>query len=79
MSMAFLRELAQGIHLLKSPEERERFLGVVGALTLRMISLNKASEIMGMSRETFLGLLEAAGVEYSYLEQEDVEIERTWQ
>jgi len=40
--------------------------------------LDKASEVMGMRREAFLRLLEALGVEYSYLEEGDVEAERAW-
>jgi len=78
MGTTSLREIADDLPLLKSSEEREKLLGVVGALVLRRISLDKASEIMGMRRETFLGLLEALGVEYSYLEEEDVEAERAW-
>jgi len=78
MEIASLREIVVEPSLLKSPEEREKFLGVVGALTLRWISLSKASEIMGINREVLLGVLDALGVEYSYLDEEDVEIERTW-
>jgi len=74
MEVASLRAIADE----RSTEEREKLLGVVGALVLRRISLDKASEIMGMRREAFLGLLEALGIEYSYLEERDVEIERTW-
>jgi len=57
--------------------EHKKLLEVVGALVSRKISY-KASEAMGMRREAFLRLLEALGVEYSYLEEEDVEAERTW-
>ncbi len=78
MSTAVLRELTESFSLLKTPEERERFLTVVGALTLRVISLEKASELMGMSKEAFLGLLEATGIDFSYLDGEDGEIERSW-
>ena len=78
MGTTSLREIADDLPLLKSSEEREKLLGVVGALVLRRVSLDKASEIMGMRREAFLGLLEALGVEYSYLEEGDVEAERAW-
>ena len=78
MEVASLRAIADELPILRSTEEREKLLGVVGALVLRRISLDKASEIMGMRREAFLGLLEALGIEYSYLEERDVEIERTW-
>jgi hypothetical protein len=33
---------------------------------------------MGMERERFLGLLDAMKLEYSYLEDEDVEVEKKW-
>ena len=78
MGIAALQEIVDELPLLKSTEDREKLLGVVGALVLRRISLDRASEIMGMQREAFLGLLGALGVEYSYLEEKDVETERTW-
>jgi predicted tellurium resistance membrane protein TerC len=78
MSAPLLREIAFKLPILKSDEERENFLGVLGALTLRWISLGKASEIMNMNKETLLGFLDALGVEYSYLKEEDVGIERNW-
>ena len=78
MGIAALQEIADEFPLLRSTEDREKLLGVVGALVLRRISLGKASEIMGMQREAFLALLEALGVEYSYQEEKDVETERTW-
>jgi predicted HTH domain antitoxin len=78
MGTRSLQEIANELPLLRYTEDREKLLGVVGALVLRRISLSKASEIMGMHKETFLGLLQALGVEYSYLNQEDVEVERTW-
>ncbi|MBW2116217.1 MAG: hypothetical protein JRH04_15670 [Deltaproteobacteria bacterium] len=59
-------------------DDREKLLGVVGALVLRKISLSKASEIMGMERERFLGLLDAMKLEYSYLKDQDVEVEKKW-
>jgi len=62
----------------KSGEDREKLLGVVGALVLRRISLDKAAEIMGMQRERFLTLLETIGVNYSYLEQADLTEAESW-
>jgi len=60
----------------KTVDDREKLLGVVGALVLRKISLSKASEIMGIERERFLGLLDAMKLEYSYLKDQDVEVEK---
>jgi predicted HTH domain antitoxin len=73
-----LREVAMDLPFLKSGEDREKLLGVVGALVLRRISLDKAAEIMGMQREQFLTLLETIGANYSYLESADLTAEKTW-
>ena len=73
-----LKEIASGLPFLKTLNEREKLLGVVGALVLRQVSLNKAAEIMGMGKEAFLELLDAMRVEFSYLEENDVETERKW-
>ncbi len=73
-----LREVAMDLPFQKSGEDREKLLGVVGALVLRRISLDKAAEIMGMQRERFLTLLETIGVNYSYLEQADLTEAESW-
>jgi predicted HTH domain antitoxin len=73
-----LREIANELTFLKSQEDREKLLAVVGALVLRKISLAKASEIMGLEREVFLGFLDALGVEFSYSKEEDIDEEKTW-
>lgn len=78
MEITPLEEIAAELPLLKSIEERGKLLSVVGALVLRRISLDKASEIMDMQKESFLGLLDALGLEYSYMDKEDVEAEKTW-
>lgn len=78
MQVSALREIANDLPFFKTVGDREKLLGVIGALALQRISLSKASEIMAMEREAFLGLLDAMGVEYSYLEERDVEIERIW-
>lgn len=78
MQISPLREIANELPFFKSVDDREKLLGVIGALVLRRISLSKASEIMGMEREAFLGLLDAMKLEYSYLEEQDVETEKKW-
>jgi predicted HTH domain antitoxin len=78
MDISPLREIANELPFFKSVDDREKLLGVIGALVLRRISLGKASEIMGMGREAFLGLLDAMKLEYSYLEEQDVETEKKW-
>ena len=76
--MSPLKEIANELPFFKAVDDREKLLGVIGALVLRKISLGKASEIMGMARERFLGLLDAMNLGYSYLEDQDVDIEKKW-
>jgi predicted HTH domain antitoxin len=78
MQVSPLKEIARDLPFFKTLDDREKLLGVVGALVLRRISLSKASEIMGMERERFLGLLDAMRLEYSYLEDQDIDVERKW-
>lgn len=78
MDVSPLREIANELPFFKTVDDREKLLGVIGALVLRKISLGKASEIMGMERERFLGLLDAMKLEYSYLEDQDIDIEKKW-
>jgi hypothetical protein len=58
------QEIASQLQLFQSIEQKERFIFVIGALTSRLISLYKASEIMG--------------IDFSYLTVEDVVIEKIW-
>lgn len=78
MQVSPLKKIANELPFFKTVDDREKLLGVIGALVLRKISLSKASEIMGMERERFLGLLDGMKMEYSYLEDQDVEVERKW-
>ncbi len=78
MQISPLREIANELPFFKTVNDREKLLGVIGALVLRKISLSKASEIMGIERERFLGLLDGMKLEYSYLEDRDVEVEKKW-
>lgn len=78
MESSPLKEIASELPYLKTVSEREKLLGVVGALVLRQVSLSKAAEIMGMGKEAFLELLDAMRVEFSYLEESDVETEVKW-
>ncbi len=78
MQVSPLKEIAKDLPFFKTVDDREKLLGVVGALVLRRISLSKASEIMGMERERFLGLLDAMRLEYSYLDDQDIEVEKKW-
>ncbi|MBC2696135.1 MAG: hypothetical protein HF982_12855 [Desulfobacteraceae bacterium] len=78
MQISPLREIANELPFFKTVDDREKLLGVIGALVLRKTGLSKASEIMGMEKERFLGLLDGMKLGYSYLENQDVEVERKW-
>jgi predicted HTH domain antitoxin len=78
MESSALKEIASGLPFFKTLNEREKLLGVVGALALRQVSLSKAAEIMGMGKDGFLELLDAMRVEFSYLEESDIETEVKW-
>ncbi|MEI3650547.1 MAG: hypothetical protein V6D39_11265 [Dolichospermum lemmermannii FEM_B0920] len=72
------QEIASQLQLFQSIEQKKRFIFVIGALTSRLISLYKASEIMEMDTEMFLKVLELMGIDFSYLTVEDVVIEKIW-
>lgn len=78
MQVSPLKEIAKDLPFFKNLDDREKLLGVLGALVLRRITLSKASEIMGMETERFLGMLDAMKLEFSYLEEDDVELETKW-
>lgn len=72
------REIASNLQIFQNIEQKERFIFVVGALVSRVISLQKAAEIMEMEVEVFLQLLEITGIEFSYLTNDDIAQERSW-
>ena len=74
-----LEEIIEKVPVFESHEKKETFLIVLSALSIRLISLSKAAEVIGMSKEGLLGVLDSLGFQYSYLEKSDVEIERNWQ
>ncbi|WP_293090639.1 hypothetical protein [Moorena sp. SIOASIH] len=58
--------------------QKSNFLFVIGALVSRLISLQKAAEIMQIEPEVFLKILDLMGIEFSYLSSQDITIERNW-
>ncbi|MDZ7950908.1 MULTISPECIES: hypothetical protein [unclassified Nostoc] len=73
-----LRSVASEITLFNNIEEKETFLFVIGALFSRVISLKKAAEMMEIEPDVFLKLLDLMGLEFSYLTEEDIAIEKDW-
>jgi len=62
-SLQILSHISNKVPFFKENEKKKMFLEVVGALVLRIISLRKAAEILSS---------------FSYLEDEDIAIEREW-
>ncbi len=73
-----LESIVKEIPLFKKQEQKQAFLEVMGALSLRLISLAKAAEIMEMEKDQFLNLLDSYGFEFSFLDELDIEIERDY-
>ena len=78
VSKEALQEIASNVQIFPDVEQKERFLFVVGALVARVISLKKAAEIMELEVEVLLQLLELMGIDFSYLTDEDIALERSW-
>ena len=78
MQISPLREIAKELPFFKTVDDREKLLGVIGALVLRKISLSKASEIMGMEREGVSGAVGWYETGIFISEDQDVEVERKW-
>lgn len=74
-----IREIASELSFFPEIEQKENFLFVLGALGARVISLQKAAEIMQMDKDVFLEILDLMGIEFSYLETPDITLERTWE
>jgi hypothetical protein len=78
MNTEIFKGIASDIQIFQDIEQKESFLFVLGALAARVISLKKAAEVMELEPEIFVKLLDLIGVEFSYLSQEHVLIERNW-
>jgi len=66
------------VQLFNDIEQKEKFIFVVGALASRLISLDKAAEIMEMEPEILLNILDMMGIDFSDLTPEDIAMEKNW-
>ncbi|MGQ4834172.1 MAG: UPF0175 family protein [Candidatus Asgardarchaeia archaeon] len=57
--------------------EKEKFFKVLGLLVARQISLAKAAELLGLRRDEFIFLLDKLNIEYSYLDEEEAQREKS--
>ncbi len=78
ISREALKEIAANVQIFPDVEQKERFLFIVGALVARVISLKKAAEVMELEVEVLLQLLEMMSIDFSYLTDEDIALERSW-
>lgn len=78
MNSEITRSIALQVQLFQSVEQKENFLFVLGTLVARVISLQKAAEILPLEPEEFLKILERMGIEFSYLSEADILLERNW-
>ena len=74
--MLLKEDIIEQVPYFKDMIKKEKFIAVIGALITRLISLGKASEILEVNRETLLEMLDNIGVEFSYLDNTDIETER---
>ena len=78
MQIDILKPIVEAVPLFRDIKDKEKFLIVVSALKLRLVSLARASEIMHMTKTGFLELLELLDIDYSYLSENDIKKEITW-
>lgn len=78
MNKEFTQTIASEVQLFQTLDQKENFLFLIGALLARVISLRKASEIMQLEPSEFLKILDLMGIDFSYLSEEDIELEKSW-
>lgn len=78
MNLEITQAIASEVQLFQTLDQKENFLFLIGALLARVISLQKASEIMQLEPSEFLKILDLMGIEFSYLSEEDIELEKSW-
>lgn len=72
MNRELTKSIASEFQIFKTLDQKENFLFLLGALMAKVISLQKAAEIMEMEPEMFLQILELLGIEFSYLSENQV-------
>jgi predicted HTH domain antitoxin len=78
MNLEITQAIASEIQLFQTLDQKENFLFLIGALLARVISLQKASEIMQLEPSELLKILDLMGIEFSCLSAEDIELEKSW-
>lgn len=78
MNRTITETIAAELQIFQTVNQKENFLFIIGALLTQVISLQKAAEVMEMEPEMILQLFELMGIEFSYLSDDDISIERNW-
>ena len=76
MNRELTESIASEFQIFKTLEQKENFLFLLGALMVKLISLQKAAEIMEMEPEMFLQTLELLGIEFPYLSGNQVSMQK---
>lgn len=71
-------DLVKQVPFFDNNETKEQFLIIIGALNMRLISLRKASEIINITEDTLLKMINSLGIDFSYLDKDDISIEKEW-
>ncbi|MBE9077703.1 hypothetical protein IQ241_10410 [Romeria aff. gracilis LEGE 07310] len=71
-----LKQVAAELPVFQANEQKQLFLFVIGALAARLISLRKAAELMALETDTLIELLDTIGLDFSYLSEADISIEK---
>lgn len=74
--MQEVERVVWGFPLFKTYEEKERFFKVLGLLVSHQITFEKAAELLKLDREKLAFLLDLLEVEYSFLDEEEADLER---
>jgi predicted HTH domain antitoxin len=78
MNRELTKTIASELQVFKTVDQKEKILFLIGALQAKVISLQKAAEVMEMEPEMFLQILDLMGIEFSYLSENDVALEKNW-
>ncbi|MDZ7961384.1 MAG: hypothetical protein RMY34_26470 [Aulosira sp. DedQUE10] len=74
MNQELNQAIALEVQLFHSIEQKENFLFLLGALLAKVISLQKAAEVMQLEPAEFLKILDLMGIQFSYLSEEDIDL-----
>ena len=78
MNAELAQTIASEIQIFQNIKQKENFLFLLGALLARVISIKKAAEVMQLEPGEFLKIINLMGIEFSYLSEEDVDVEKSW-